>query len=122
MNDIINETPKSNRQSLEIPAAIIIGFGLIAAAIFFSGNTKLATENTTGETDNLVDQTEEAAKGTINPLSEADHFRGNPNAPIVVVEYSDFDCPFCKNFHETMTQIMDEYGVDGNVAWVYRHL
>jgi protein-disulfide isomerase len=45
---------------------------------------------------------------------------GNPNASIVMIEYSDYDCPFCKQFHTTMHQIMDEYGVTGRVAWVYR--
>ena len=50
-----------------------------------------------------------------------DHITGNPNAPIVIVEYSDFDCPFCKNFHETMNKIIADYGAAGKVAWVYRH-
>lgn len=122
MNDIMNEAPRANRQSLAIPVAIVIGFGLIAAAIFFTGNNKMVNEQTTGETNKLVDQTKEAPKGTINPVTDADHIRGNPNAPIMIVEYSDFDCPFCKSFHETMTRVMNEYGVDGKVAWTYRHL
>lgn len=122
MNDTMNDVPQNNRQSLAIPVAIVIGFGLIAGAIFFSGNSKIVDEKTTGETDKLVDQTNEAPKGTINPVTDADHIKGNPNAPIMIVEYSDFDCPFCKSFHETMTKIMNEYGVDGKVAWAYRHL
>jgi protein-disulfide isomerase len=62
----------------------------------------------------------EAAKG-VKPVSAEDHVQGNPNAPVKVVEFSDFECPFCKSFHPTMKRIMDEYGKDGKVAWIYRH-
>jgi len=48
-----------------------------------------------------------------------DHIVGNPNAPIVIVEYSDSDCPYCQKFHTTMQEVKDTYG--DKVAWVYRH-
>ncbi len=48
-----------------------------------------------------------------------DHIRGNVDAPVSLIEYSDFECPFCKQFHPTAQQIVDEY--DGKVNWVYRH-
>ncbi|MDD5054982.1 MAG: DsbA family protein [Candidatus Peribacteraceae bacterium] len=50
---------------------------------------------------------------------EKDHIRGNPNAQVAVIEYSDFECPFCKRVHPTYQQIMKEYG--DKVMWVYRH-
>ena len=53
-------------------------------------------------------------------ISASDHIRGNPDAPVKIVEYSDTECPFCKRFHDTMKQVMDEYGKSGKVAWVYR--
>lgn len=56
------------------------------------------------------------------PVSNVDHIRGNPNAPVKIVEFSDFECPFCQVFHETMKQVMTEYGEKGQVAWIYRHL
>ena len=51
-----------------------------------------------------------------------DHAMGDPNAPIVIEEYSDFQCPFCKRFHdETLRQIVDNYVRAGVVYFVYRH-
>jgi len=52
---------------------------------------------------------------------EGDHTNGNADARIQIVEYSDFDCPFCGRFHETMNQVMAKYGESGDVAWTYRH-
>ncbi len=52
-------------------------------------------------------------------LLPGDHIVGSPNAPIIIVEYSDSDCPYCQRFHTTMHQIKDAYG--DKVAWVYRH-
>jgi protein-disulfide isomerase len=102
-----------------IPGAIILGFGLIAAAIFFSGSSSAPT-NIAGNLNDKANP-EEPTTGPVRPVDENDHIRGNPNAPIVIVEYSDYDCPFCKSYHETMNTVMDEYGTTGQVAWVYRH-
>lgn len=52
--------------------------------------------------------------------AKTDHIRGDlSKATVAVIEYSDFECPFCKRHHPTMQQIVDTYGDD--VAWVYRH-
>lgn len=52
-------------------------------------------------------------------VSADDHIRGNSDAKVFLIEYSDLECPFCSSFHETAQQAVDEYG--GDVAWVYRH-
>ncbi|PJA94146.1 MAG: disulfide bond formation protein DsbA, partial [Candidatus Komeilibacteria bacterium CG_4_9_14_3_um_filter_37_5] len=41
------------------------------------------------------------------------------NAKVVMVEFSDYECPFCARHHETMLQIMNQY--KDQVAWVFRH-
>lgn len=113
---------ENKSKSFAIPVAIIVGFALIAAAIFFSGSSKGGgAEVTVPNADDVAeDAIAQPSPENINPVTEDDHIRGNPNAQIMLVEYSDFDCPFCKNFYETMGKIMDEYGADGRVAWVHR--
>jgi len=115
---------ENKMQSLAIPIAIILGFGLIAAAIFISGTPSSNTDQTGTTGDGVEQQQQQEEQGSIdsiNPVTENDHILGDPNAPIMIVEYSDFDCPFCKQFHETMNQVMARYGESGEVAWVYRH-
>lgn len=60
-----------------------------------------------------------APLASVPPFSLTDHVRGNRNAPILLIEYSDFECPFCKSFQPTLQQAFKDY--DGKVAWVYRH-
>ena len=56
----------------------------------------------------------------VRPVSPArDHIYGNPDAIVSLIEYSDFECPFCKRFHLTAKRIVDTYA--GKVNWVYRH-
>jgi len=93
-----------------IPLSVIIAGVLIGGAVYFKGKTAPTPTDTN-----------EPADIAIAPLSADDHVLGNPNAPVVLIEFSDVDCPFCKTFDVTMRRIMDEYGPDSKVAWVYRH-
>lgn len=68
---------------------------------------------------NQQQQQQELAKKNLKLVSEDDYVRGNPEAPITIIEYSDFECPYCKRFHNTMKQVMENY--EGRVNWVYRH-
>ncbi|MGY5147352.1 MAG: DsbA family protein [Candidatus Nitrosopumilus sp. bin_7KS] len=46
---------------------------------------------------------------------------GNPDAPITIVEFSDFQCPFCARFHiQTLPLLMEEYIEQGKVKLVFR--
>ncbi len=48
-----------------------------------------------------------------------DHIIGSADAPVIMIEYSDVQCPFCERHHPSMLQLVEEFGDD--VAWVYRH-
>lgn len=56
---------------------------------------------------------------TVAPVTKDDHVIGAKNAKVTIVEYSDFECPFCGNFYPTMKQIIENYG--DQVRVVYRH-
>ena len=56
----------------------------------------------------------------MRPVSaDRDHIRGNSGASVTLIEYSDFECPFCKGFHATVKKVVAES--NGQVKWVYRH-
>ena len=61
----------------------------------------------------------EAAAADVPAVTDADHIRGNADAKVVLIEYSDFECPFCSRHHPNMLKLMEEFPDD--VAWVYRH-
>jgi protein-disulfide isomerase len=52
---------------------------------------------------------------------EAGHapIRGNPNAPVTVIEFSDFQCPYCIRARPTVNRVREAYG--DKVRWVFRH-
>lgn len=117
-------------QQLLIPAAILLGFALVAAAIYLAGvderepastQTAAATATSSPTAADNAPEEDTGDLSAVKPVTEDDHIRGPRDARITFIEYSDYDCPFCKRFHDTMRQIMAEYGDTGEVAWVYRH-
>jgi len=93
-----------------VPISIVVAGLLIAGAVYF---TQQSGPSTPGTDTSKVKQ--------VTPVDDTDFIKGSPEANVVIVEYSDIDCPFCKQFHTTMQRLVDEYGKDGKVAWVYRH-
>ncbi len=104
----------SPTKSVSIPVAIILAGVLIAGAIYLVNRPATPTTSGTG-----TPRTSESVN--IKPVSTSDHILGNPSARIVIVEYSDLECPFCKQFHATMHAIINEFGKGGDVAWVFRN-
>ena len=104
-------------KKISLPLSIIIAGLLIAGGIYWNG--KITKENPTPTQRQQL--TSENIAETIRPIDVNDHILGSSDARILVVEYSDTECPFCKIFHNTMLTIMQEYGKEEKVAWVYRH-
>lgn len=99
-----------------VPAAILLAGFIIAGAIYLTGRENSPSNNNVNQPVKKV-----SAGISIKTIDSSDHIKGNPNADVAILEYSDTECPFCKRFHVTMQSIIDQYGKDGKVAWVYRH-
>ncbi len=100
------------KQKLNIPVAIAFAGIIISGTILYSNsNNKVIDQN---QTASVVVWDKEIT-------NTGEHIRGNPDADILIVEYSETECPFCGRFHNTMLQVMDTYGKDGKVAWQYKH-
>jgi protein-disulfide isomerase len=53
-------------------------------------------------------------------IEEQDHVRGSRDAQVTLVEYGDFQCPYCARAHAALTELMQQHGE--RVALVFRHL
>lgn len=97
-------------QFLLVTAAIIIlGLGVYVIAT----KSKDTPKTVTPTPSNTVSRAQELA------VKISDQIRGNKEASITVVEYADFQCPYCVTFDKTMKQVVEAYPTQ--VRWIYRH-
>ncbi len=104
-------------KDLLIPLSIVIAGIAIGLGLYFgTGSSAPAAGGVVKNTAKEAPVADTSDK--INPVTEADWVKGNINAPVKIVEYSDFECPFCKRHHDVMKTVVAKYG--DKVAWVYR--
>ncbi len=104
----------------------ILVLAVVAWAIFGGKNLNLgggtqqvAVQPTPNPADNGQQPTPSPA-GPVKPVNEkADHIKGPKNAKVTLIEYSDFQCPFCNRHFATLQDLMKQYPND--VRLVYRH-
>lgn len=111
---------------------IIFSLGFLVMLPFTIKGVKASlSEADSGTKKVLTAQNQNNANGQPNPdqpsnadivladITKSDYYKGSFNAPVTIVEFSDTECPFCQRFHDTMNQVMAEYG--DQVMWVYKH-
>lgn len=112
------------QNNLMVPGSIVLAGIIIAVAVFAGGGKNTSPIEQKPMANNAVapsapNNAAQQPAGKVKPVSASDHILGNKNAQIFLIEYSDFECPFCKRFHPTTKQILDAY--KDTVAIVYRH-
>jgi Na+/H+ antiporter NhaA len=68
----------------------------------------------------LAQTTESIVDLAIPVDSEIDHVRGPEDAPVTIVEYADFECPYCGRAEPALRELLAEFGDD--LRYVFRHL
>ncbi|OHA47935.1 MAG: hypothetical protein A2806_02580 [Candidatus Terrybacteria bacterium RIFCSPHIGHO2_01_FULL_48_17] len=107
-----------------IPLAIVIAGGLVGAALYFGGGKGTPSS---GGPDGPAPTPPSPNAPSTAPAAPIDvelgslPFLGKADASVEVVEFADFQCPFCGRFHETVTpQLKKEYIDTGKVKFAYR--
>jgi hypothetical protein len=134
VNKAMSNIPKDQRGT---PYSIIIGpngfktqilgadtYDRVNKIIQAAMQGQLATETvtTTQKDGSLKTETKNLSElyvGNVVPSEPADHVTGSRNPTVTIIEYSDFECPYCKQLLPTLERIQKENPT--TVQWIYRH-
>lgn len=104
-------------------AAFIMTFSLLKADLTDNASNTTNSQVVAAANTNTVAAPTPTAAPTLTvadiEVTSDDHIRGDVNAPVTLVEYSDFECSYCAAVRPTLEQVLEEF--DGQVRLVYRH-
>jgi protein-disulfide isomerase len=104
-----------NNKGYFLPVSIVIAAVLISGAIIWNAGKSSSPEE---NVNNVDTSSVNGPAELISPPSEEDHIRGVLGAPITIIEYTDFECPYCSDFHNTMERLVENY--EGQITWIER--
>jgi protein-disulfide isomerase len=92
-----------------IVIAVVVAFGFGIFAIVTKKKDPVVNKN--GGQDSSI--------AAILKLNDADQIRGSKDAKVTIINYSDYQCPYCVTYDKTLKQVIEAYPTQ--VKWVYRH-
>lgn len=119
---------KSTFNGLIIAVIIAVAIASFFAGSYFNSNSNQISEEKLDEAlaklELKILQNQlpsEQPKPPVKVSIDNDPIIGDPNAPITIIEFSDFQCPFCARFHiQTLPLILQDYIDQGKVKLVFR--
>ena len=133
----VREEPhyESTPNKKSTPTGMIIALvAVVAVAAFFAGSyfssmdsdtvTRSELQQAISRLESKIESSQPTPQQAPQPVIislDDDPIRGDPDAPITIIEFSDFQCPFCARFHvQTLPSLLEEYIAVGKVNLVYR--
>lgn len=119
-NTVLNFPPAISAPSLSWPLAFLAGSFMVASSIFYLAFRMGPASPSAPDLGNLDDA---GLSANLPAIGDRDVILGDPNAPVALIEYGDYQCPFCGRFFtESQPQIVKDYVQTGKVKMVYRDI
>lgn len=119
-----NNTNSATKNNLFVPIAIVIAGVLIAGAIYLSSGKNTGTPTVTGNNVSTVGQAGQPRAAAVNIADvdiKGEPFIGDPNAPVTIAYWLDFQCPFCQRFDlNTLPVLIDQYVKKGKLKVIFK--
>ena len=120
MTDTVS-IPKSTFKVLVVAfvGVLLVASFLLGYSIGGTGKTTVTAQATGNQQQQQP--TQPAQPGRVSVSTDDDPVQGDANAKVTIIEFSDFQCPFCERFYtQSLKQIEDNYVKTGKVKFVYR--
>jgi len=110
-----------NLDSFVVPLSIVLAGVIIAGAIFFTNNKNGNPNVDSTDTDTGNNIAEEEFPAAETTISDAPFLGDKGKARVAIVEYTDYQCPYCQRHdQDTKSQLIKEYVDSGKAIYVFR--
>ena len=115
------EPQTSSKSSYVLPVSILVAAFIVAGAIVYSVE-RGKSPSPRAENPGQLGQAQPSNNGDISKITDRDVILGDPKAPVTVVEYGDYQCPFCGRFFTGVeSSLRADYVKTGKVKMIFRN-
>lgn len=95
----------------------IVGLAVVLPRAYGTAKSKTTDTVAAAATNTATDTTPSFTD--VAPVTKDDYVRGDKNAKLTLISFSDLECPYCKTFHPTLNQLLTDY--NGKINVVFRN-